>query len=145
MKALELKALHEPLSPDQQDRYNRYKKKTSGQVDATIVNEREEVGKDEGNTAQIKSPTKEMPPITDEVLKTYNFARNSGVQQSADIGELLDRGREYAEGYSGERVEILHRKTLLFMRLRAQDDFPRAARHRSLRHRSSRLSRRTAT
>ena len=84
MKALELKALHEPLSPDQQDRYNRYKKKTSGQVDATIVNEREEVGKDEGNTAQIKSPTKEMPPITDEVLKTYNFARNSGVQQSAE-------------------------------------------------------------
>ena len=77
MKALELKALHEPLSPEQQDRYNRYKAKTGGAVNPAIVAEQDTVGKDEGNTQQIKSPTKEMPPITDEVLKTYNFARGS--------------------------------------------------------------------
>jgi hypothetical protein len=72
MKALELKALHEPLSPEQQDRYSRYKQKSSGAVDASIVSEKDEVGKDEGNTQQIKQPTKEMPPITDAVIKAYN-------------------------------------------------------------------------
>ena len=72
MKALELKALHEPLSPEQQDRYLRYKQKSSGAVDASIVSEKDEVGKDEGNTQQIKQPTKEMPPITDAVIKAYN-------------------------------------------------------------------------
>ena len=72
MKALELKSLHEPLSPEQQDRYARLKAAHGGQVDATIVNEKDEVGKDETGTIEIKQPTKEMPPVTDEVIKAYN-------------------------------------------------------------------------
>ena len=72
MKALELKALHEPLSPEQQDRYLRYKEKHGGAVDPSIVSEKDEVGKDETRTVEIKQPTKEMPPVTDSVINSYN-------------------------------------------------------------------------
>ncbi|WP_155830730.1 hypothetical protein [Butyrivibrio sp. AE3009] len=72
MKALELKALHEPLSPEQQDRYARLKAAHGGQVDTAIVSEKDEVGKDETGTIEIKQPTKEMPPVTDEDIKIYN-------------------------------------------------------------------------
>ncbi len=72
MKALELKALHEPLSPEQQDRYNRYKQKTRGTIDASIVSEQDEMGRDEEQANKVKQPTKEMPPITDEVIRAYN-------------------------------------------------------------------------
>ncbi|RKM54970.1 hypothetical protein D6853_12115 [Butyrivibrio sp. X503] len=72
MKALELKALHEPLSPEQQDRYVRYKEKHGGYVDRSIVNDKDEIGKDEPGTVEIKQPTKEMQPVTDEVINAYN-------------------------------------------------------------------------
>ena len=72
MKALELKALHEPLSPEQQDRYLRYKEKHGGAVDPSIVSEKDEVGKDETRTVEIKQPTKEMPPVTESVINSYN-------------------------------------------------------------------------
>ncbi|MCR5672032.1 MAG: hypothetical protein K6G10_13585 [Butyrivibrio sp.] len=96
MKALELKALHEPLSPEQQDRYMRYKQNHGGMVDASIVSEKDEVGKDETRTIEIKQPTKEMPPITDEVIAAYN---NGELQPEAeeDFGET----REFVPGEEG--------------------------------------------
>jgi tetratricopeptide (TPR) repeat protein len=81
MKALELKALHEPLSPEQQDRYARYKASLTGQVDMAIVSEKDEVGKDETGTIEIKQPTKEMPPVTDEVIQAYNAGEYREEQQ----------------------------------------------------------------
>ena len=93
MKALELKALHEPLSPEQQDRYAMYKQSHGGMVDASIVNEKDEVGKDETRTVEIKQPTKEMPPVTDEVIAAYN--QNSATETPA---EELGETREFVPG-----------------------------------------------
>ena len=87
MKALELKALHEPLSPEQQDRYIRYKQAHGGVVDASIVSDKDEVGKDETRTVEIKQPTKEMPPVTDEVIEAYNRGE---VQPEEDLGETRE-------------------------------------------------------
>ena len=74
MKALELKALHEPLSPEQQDRYVRYKQSHGGYIDKSIIVDKEtdQVGTDESRTVEIKQPTKEMPKVTDEAIKAYN-------------------------------------------------------------------------
>ncbi len=74
MKALELKALHEPLSPEQQDRYIRYKQSHGGYVDKSVILEKDkdQIGTDETRTVEIKQPTKEMPPVTDEVINAYN-------------------------------------------------------------------------
>ena len=60
MKALELKALHEPLSPEQQDRYTRYKSGMTGAVTESVLEEKEETG---AESFQVKQPTKEMPPV----------------------------------------------------------------------------------
>ncbi len=86
MKALELKALHEPLSPEQQDRYLRYKQSHGGTIDPSIVSEKDEVGKDETRTVEIKQPTKEMPPITDSVIEAFN---NNELPQE-DLGETRE-------------------------------------------------------
>ncbi len=93
MKALELKALHEPLSPEQQDRYTRYKQSHGGMVDASIVNEKDEVGKDETRTVEIKQPTKEMPPVTDEVIASYNMGAAPQEIPAEDLGQT----REFEE------------------------------------------------
>ncbi|MBQ7615375.1 MAG: hypothetical protein IJU77_10050 [Butyrivibrio sp.] len=93
MKALELKALHEPLSPEQQDRYTRYKQSHGGMVDASIVNEKDEVGKDETRTVEIKQPTKEMPPVTDEVIASYNMGAAAQEIPAEDLGQT----REFEE------------------------------------------------
>ncbi len=99
MKALELKALHEPLSPEQQDRYVRYKQKHGGIVDKTIVAEKDEVGKDETRTIEIKQPTKEIPPVTDEMIQSYNEGTLPKEQQEAvpevQIQENLGETREF--------------------------------------------------
>ncbi len=84
MKALELKALHEPLSPEQQDRYNRYKNK-NGMVDELVsepASEQDAVN--ESVTADTKQPTKEMPPITDEVIRAYNEGQPVTEEQSQE-------------------------------------------------------------
>ena len=93
MKALELKALHEPLSPEQQDRYVRYKEKHGGQIDRSIVYDKDEIGKDEERTVEIKQPTKEMPPVTDEVIEAYNNG-----EAVADA-----QGPEHQEGLAGQQ------------------------------------------
>ena len=94
MKALELKALHEPLSPEQQDRYLRYKEKHGGAVDPSIVSEKDEVGKDETRTVEIKQPTKEMPPVTESVINSYNEGTLPEAEQQP-IEEDLGETREF--------------------------------------------------
>ncbi len=94
MKALELKALHEPLSPEQQDRYIRYKQSHGGIVDTSIVTEKDEVGKDETRTVEIKQPTKEIPPVSDADIAAYNEARAKGEEIQEDLGET----REFVPG-----------------------------------------------
>jgi len=91
MKALELKALHEPLSPEQQDRYIRYKQSHGGIVDPSIIAEKDAVGKDETRTVEIKQPTKEMPPITDSVIEAY---ANGQAEEEEDLGQT----REFVPG-----------------------------------------------
>ncbi len=91
MKALELKALHEPLSPEQQDRYVRYKEKHGGYVDRSIVYDKDEIGKDEERTVEVKQPTKEMPPVTDEVINAYNNgAQPEAAQETEAAKEPVD-------------------------------------------------------
>ncbi|WP_022766866.1 hypothetical protein [Butyrivibrio sp. XPD2006] len=94
MKALELKALHEPLSPEQQDRYLRYKEKHGGAVDPSIVSEKDEVGKDETRTVEIKQPTKEMPPVTESVINSFNEGTLPEAEQQP-IEEDLGQTREF--------------------------------------------------
>ena len=60
IKALELKSLHEPLSPEQKAVYNKYKMENGGVVTAPEMND-SQVGVDE--PANAKTPTKEIPPI----------------------------------------------------------------------------------
>ena len=85
MKALELKALHEPLSPEQQDRYNRYKIKNGIMTESATIPD--SPATTQADTAEIpapsaeyvpdgKQPTKEMPPVTDEVIREYTMSRN---------------------------------------------------------------------
>ncbi len=93
MKALELKALHEPLSPEQQDRYVRYKQSHGGFVDKSIIvdKNRDQVGTDENRTVEIKQPTKEMPPITDEVINEYNQKKGNSSHEPAFVEEQPTR------------------------------------------------------
>ena len=67
MKALELKALHEPLSAEQQDRYVKYKQAHGGVVDKSIIAEKDEVGRDEARTVEIRQPTKELPDVNGDM------------------------------------------------------------------------------
>ncbi|WP_029231467.1 tetratricopeptide repeat protein [Butyrivibrio sp. VCB2006] len=101
MKALELKALHEPLSPEQQDRYNRYKSKNgiiteNANIPASnVAVNAETVNNPAPSVAYVqesKQPTKEMPPVTDEDIKEYTMSRNAvqePVQDTVVYGEPL--------------------------------------------------------
>ena len=86
MKALELKALHEPLSPEQQDRYIRYKQNHGGYVDKSVIVDKttDEVGHDDPRTVEIKQPTKEMPAVTDEVIAAYNAGELNSPENSEE-------------------------------------------------------------
>ncbi len=72
MKALELKALHEPLSPEQQDRYNRYKNKSGVSVDVTPAVKQDTIENVTVDPGVVKQITKEMPAITEEMIRQYN-------------------------------------------------------------------------
>ena len=91
MKALELKALHEPLSKEQQDRYVRYKQAHGGYVDKSVVIDKalDQVGNDDPRTVEIKQPTKEMPPVTDADIAAYNASahEDSFAEQSQPAEE----------------------------------------------------------
>lgn len=95
MKALELKALHEPLSPEQQDRYNRYKIKNGIVTESATIPDSPVAAPTPAVTAEIptpsaeyvpegKQPTKEMPPVTDEVIKEYTMSRNVPQEPAPD-------------------------------------------------------------
>ena len=110
MKALELKALHEPLSPEQQDRYNRYKNK-NGMVDERVSEPvREQDLAKETVTADTKQPTKEMPPITDEVIKEYNESHNTPDEQpqeeSVPVSSVPQETLVYPEKEASTEAEI---------------------------------------
>ncbi len=86
MKALELKALHEPLSPEQQDRYNRFKNKGNEEVQQAPLEENEKNSEQQEIAYQnTKQPTKEMPPVTDEVIREYNISRSAQPAQDTAI------------------------------------------------------------
>lgn len=86
MKALELKALHEPLSPEQQDRYNRFKNKGNEEVQQAPLEENEKNREQQEIAYQdTKQPTKEMPPVTDEVIREYNISRSAQPAQDTAI------------------------------------------------------------
>ena len=91
MKALELKALHEPLSPEQQDRYNRFKNKGNEETQQASQVSTEETEKAQEQPEIVyqdtKQPTKEMPPITDEVIREYNISRSEGAAQDTVVYE----------------------------------------------------------
>ncbi len=87
MKALELKALHEPLSPEQQDRYNRYKNKTGVSVDIAAPASRQQA--DNVDTAMpVKQTTKEMPRITNDMLNAYNAGTPVAESVSQNTGSM---------------------------------------------------------
>ncbi|MBR4641087.1 MAG: hypothetical protein IKO79_11080, partial [Butyrivibrio sp.] len=72
MKALELKALHEPLSPEQQDRYIRYKQKHGGYIDRSIAYNKEDPAQNRmpQNMQQSQvfgQDTREIPPVSNDV------------------------------------------------------------------------------
>lgn len=60
MKALELKALHEPLSPEQQDRYNRYKIKNGIMTESATIPDAPAAT--QADTAEIPAPSAEYVP-----------------------------------------------------------------------------------
>ncbi len=104
MKALELKALHEPLSPEQQDRYNRYKIKNGIMTESATIPDAPAAT--QADTAEIpapsaeyvpdgKQPTKEMPPVTDEVIREYTMSRN--IPQEPVQDTVVYEGQEPSE------------------------------------------------
>ncbi len=96
MKALELKRLHMPLSPEQQDRYIRYQQSHGGIVDPSIMAEKDEVGKDETRTVEIKQPTKEIPPVSDADIAEYEQKRAEAEARTSE--EDLGQTREFIPG-----------------------------------------------
>ena len=72
MKALELKALHEPLSPEQQDRYIRYKQKHGGYIDRSITYNKEDPAQSQmaqnmPGSQVYAQDTREIPPVSNDV------------------------------------------------------------------------------
>jgi DNA-binding transcriptional regulator YdaS (Cro superfamily) len=96
MKALELKALHTRLSPEQQDRYVRYQQSHGGVLDPSIVAEKDEVGKDETRTIEIKQPTKEILPVTEADVEEYEKKRAEAQAEGEE--EELQQTREFVPG-----------------------------------------------
>ena len=107
MKALELKALHEPLSPEQQDRYNRYKIKNGIVTESATIPDSPVAAPAPAVTAEIptpsaeyvpegKQPTKEMPPVTDEVIREYTMSRNVP-QESEPVQDTIVYGEPVSE------------------------------------------------
>ncbi|MBO4458644.1 MAG: hypothetical protein J5802_13075 [Butyrivibrio sp.] len=89
MKALELKALHEPLSPEQQDRYVRYKQKHGGYIDRSIVYDKKENAMPEQAPAAVNQPTQEMPPVNPTVpVNSVKVDPVAGIKEpSVDVSE----------------------------------------------------------
>ncbi len=108
MKALELKSLHEPLSPEQKAAYQKYKAETGGTISAPEVSA-PVMGRDV--QAGTKTPTKEIPQIP-ENFEAGDLAQtptaeipqaeiNEAVQYDIDAPtqELSSLGEQYQDPY----------------------------------------------
>ncbi len=113
MKALELKALHEPLSKEQQDRYNKYKNKNAGEEPHAELEQSAEKGLTQNLNAEpsvnaaaedVKQPTKEMPPITDEVIKAFNEGNYTGQIPASEPAQA----QSYAAAEQPQEDEIVY-------------------------------------
>lgn len=92
MKALELKALHEPLSPEQQDRYTRCKSGLTSSVTESVLEENDDMTR---GSAQVKQPTKEIPPI--DPYYTGQAAQPQYDQQYADEQQMAYNAQQYQD------------------------------------------------
>ena len=102
MKALELKALHEPLSPEQQDRYVRYKQKHGGYIDRSIVYDKNENAAPEPEPAQVRQPTQEIPPVNPVKEDSVPGIKEPSVDVSAyNTVDLQQALAEELKGYIG--------------------------------------------
>ncbi len=101
MKALELKALHEPLSPEQKAAYLKYKAENSGMISTPVVSDAVP-GRDvkEGS----KTPTKEMPQIPENFEAGDLAATPTNELPTREIQTQLN---DFAEGVS----EVYHENT----------------------------------
>ncbi|WP_029323663.1 tetratricopeptide repeat protein [Butyrivibrio sp. AE3004] len=100
IKALELKALHEPLSPEQKAVYAKYKAETSGSLYAPSMQDAVP-GKDEVDGS--KAPTRELPVITEEQLRdAANVnAQNSQVYNTQNYSQQTAINNNYEEQGQG--------------------------------------------
>ena len=94
IKALELKALHEPLSPEQKAVYAKYKAETSGNIHGPQLQEAVP-GKDALDGK--KAPTRELPEIQDEMLQ--------GQYQENYAAEPVSEQPAYEEQYYAAQPE----------------------------------------
>ncbi len=93
MKALELKSLHEPLSPEQKIAYQKYKAETGGTLNVPKMSQ-PVMGRDvkEGT----KTPTKEIPPIPENFEAGDLAATNTNELPAEDVNSRYqqEQGRE---------------------------------------------------
>ncbi|WP_026510974.1 tetratricopeptide repeat protein [Butyrivibrio sp. LC3010] len=97
IKALELKALHEPLSPEQKAVYAKYKAETSGSLYAPDMQD-SVPGKDVVDAR--KSPTRELPEISDEQLSTsagYNYSSDAAYYDNQNVAQQPYAQNNYAQ------------------------------------------------
>ncbi|WP_026524481.1 tetratricopeptide repeat protein [Butyrivibrio sp. MB2005] len=99
IKALELKALHEPLSPQQKAVYAQYKSATGGTISAPEMRSAE-MGRDvqEGT----KTPTKELPQVPED-FEAGDLAKANTTEIRADeVNEAVGDGYQYEQEYTAE-------------------------------------------
>ena len=114
MKALELKALHEPLSKEQQDRYNKYKNKNAGEEPHVEQEQSTEQGLTQNLSPEQpvsvaednKQPTKEMPPVTDDVIRAFNEGNYSGQMSEGEQNYAAPEQDAGAVSYAPTEEEI---------------------------------------
>ena len=99
IKALELKALHEPLSPQQKAVYAQYKAATGGTISAPEMRSAQ-MGRDvqEGT----KTPTKELPQIPED-FEAGDLAKADTTEiKTEEVNEAIDQNYQYEQGYVAE-------------------------------------------
>lgn len=118
LKALELKQLHQPLTPEQQEKYEQMKK-TGGIVEPDIVAEgkaiREEAGKetededdDEFSKEQnvLTDPTQELPgkELDDIQVKTVDVSKYNTINLQRELAESM---KEFLKEDPADQEQVL--------------------------------------
>ncbi|WP_026495420.1 tetratricopeptide repeat protein [Butyrivibrio sp. WCD3002] len=99
IKALELKALHEPLSPEQKAVYAQYKAATGGTISAPEMPS-PAIGRDvqEGS----KTPTKELPQVPED-FEAGDLAKADTAEMKTDeVNEAVSENYQNVQEYSQE-------------------------------------------